>query len=454
MPTQPFSPWLGPQNKITPATLDPAWSNTLTPAQAKSMAWMRGSFAGDDPNQQPIGLGHMQGQGTVINAPLPKKTVPTPKPRLAAAPTVQPPAEAPSGIPDVQAPPPVDQRKYEELLGRLDPDNLDSFGNQQASLDELSSLYDKLSNKEHETDYSPLLAYHDSHYGTNLQKGYQRPMSDDEKLGAQAALQEHILQGEQGLTQNETSVLNDALSAEARRLGIDENALTRRFNADQANQMKKEVEHIKGGYGTDIGAGHDQAKVTAAGISAAGKAGAGSDKLLRDFQKNYEKQTKTATGAMEHLDEAGAQLENAHNVGGPQAISSLGLSLAGAIANRLNRQEIEAMNGHDNQSIANEVERIYTTAKNGKLNDTQYNYLKKYIEVARQAKTRIKQEALRDQAIKWQQHPANKGRSIEDGMQAIGGGDYTPPAAPGSAPAASVPALPSTPKVMNAKDLP
>ncbi len=407
----PTSPWVGPQNKITPAKIDPAWNKTLTPKQAQGMAWMRGSFA---PDAQPT---------LPVEAPHPaatKKPVVQHK-KIQAAPTeVAPKVEEPAA-PAAPADPNAD------ALGAmaLNSPDMESLHDQEAGIADLAARYQNLRGQDPKLDLSPLLAYSDSLRGTQLGKSYKAPMNQDE-LNAQAdALQGQLQKEKQGLSQDQIELLKSALSAEGNRMGIGVNSGERLAAALLNTQMKEKTTGMQTGSAEKVGAGHDAATIGKAVIGAQAKGAGNGGKLMGDYQKRFDAAIKDTTKGMEKIDSAEQNLELAHSAAGnPTAFSALRLELAGAIANRLNRQEIEAMGSTDNNALANKVEQIYESAVNSRITDTNYAFLKKYIQVAKQAKERHAQNALTNTATQYLERPENKGKTLQQAKKELGGSFY------------------------------
>lgn len=304
-----FSPWVKPNNQLrAPKGVSSGWSGVMSPqAQLQNF----GSFAGDDPppappqTTQPVQLGHYQGQGTTINGqapagngqpPLkvdisgahfygkspPAPIAPPPRPRAAPTfvPTAQAPAQPPAATNDDWYGP--DDTTYQKLLANLDEANVSGIGEQKKGLSDQEARLADMRAREPKVDLSPLLAYQDTTQGTNLSAGYKRPKTQDELDQQADGLQELIQKNRQGLSDDQIKILDNALNAEGRRLGIDESSMQRAETAKAVAALQADTAANRLGItvrGQDLS--HADRRATNARV-AAGKPNTAYQKLIHD----------------------------------------------------------------------------------------------------------------------------------------------------------------------------
>lgn len=269
-----FSPWVGAKNKLQPPKgVDPAWAGRMSQG---SLLRNYGSFAGDDdpppaPAQVP---GQYQGQGMTINGTPPQKAPPLQvnisgahfyggqKKLPAAPPHVPGTPAAPTPAPIASAQPSMpaddgsyivpDDTAYQALLAKLDEANVSGIGAQKQGISDTEARLNEVTNKTPDVDLSALFAYQKATQGMDLGEGYRRPQTqadlDKQADDLRAALQKE----RQGLTDDQIKILDSALGAEGRRLGIDEQGLqrvelARLQGADRAAQLQDRLDVTKRG---------------------------------------------------------------------------------------------------------------------------------------------------------------------------------------------------------------
>lgn len=109
---------------------------------------------------------------------------------------VIPPIANPYADPNYQA---MQEQMYQKIQ--------DSIAAQKLSEQDAAKLLKDFLGQEQEMDLSPLLAWVDSSYGTNLSKGYQKPMTREERLVKSADLQDLLRKAGAGVTDKEIELL-------------------------------------------------------------------------------------------------------------------------------------------------------------------------------------------------------------------------------------------------------
>lgn len=133
--------------------------------------------------------------------------------------------------------------EMQQLIGRSDEiakmyrtKIKEDINKQEGSIDQLNQSVNALRGKDLSPDLSPLFALSDSWYGGNISKGYQAPMSEEERQKQVAGLQEKISKERYGLSQTEIEAMKADLSNQKSMLDTKQG----RFNDSQL--MKKETE--------------------------------------------------------------------------------------------------------------------------------------------------------------------------------------------------------------------
>lgn len=102
---------------------------------------------------------------------------------------------------------PYDDPEYRALQEQGYGKIRESIDLQRAREQDAQKLLQDYMGQEQQIDLSPLLAYIDSSYGGNLSKGYQRPMSKEERMLKGADLQDIIRKAGAGVSEKELELL-------------------------------------------------------------------------------------------------------------------------------------------------------------------------------------------------------------------------------------------------------
>jgi hypothetical protein len=109
---------------------------------------------------------------------------------------------------------------------------------QEGSIDQLGQSIAALKGKKLDANLSPLFALSDAWSGGNISKGYQAPMSEDERQKQVAALQNEITKGRYGLSQTEIEAMKTDLASQKSLMDSKQG----RFDDEQLRKKETEVQ--------------------------------------------------------------------------------------------------------------------------------------------------------------------------------------------------------------------